>query len=319
MVSTHYNLRGRLTYTQSTAKANILNKQFASVYTKEDQTSIPSLHGESFPDIGTLYIESNGIEKLLSELNPHKATGPDNISSRFLKETAHYVAPLLTFIFQSSINQGKLPVDWKDAFVVPAYKKGSRIIAANYRPISLTSICCKILEYVIHSFIFIHIDSNNILCDHQHGFRPNHSCETRLIAEANDFSMCLNNGVHIDALFLDFAKAFDKVPHERLCYKLSHYGINGPLLLWIKDFLSDRSQQVVLEGKYSDSCPFLSGVPQGSVLAPLLFLLYINDISTNIQCTLRLYADDILILIYTSIKSLDDYNRLQHDLFLLQE
>ena len=122
---------------------------------------------------------------------------------------------------------------------------------------------------------------------------------------------------HIDALFLDFAKAFDKVPHERLCYKLSYYGINEPLLLWIKDFLSDRSQQVVLEGKYSDSCPVLSGVPQGTVLAPLLFLLYINDISSNIQCTLQLYADNILI--YTTIKSLDDYNRLQHDLFLLQE
>ena len=201
--------------------------------------------------------------------------------------------------------------------MVPAYKKGSRTTAANYRPISLTSICCKILEHVIHSFIFLHIDSNNILCDHQHGFRPNHSCKTQLIAAANDFSMCLNNGGHIDALFLDFAKAFDKVPHERLCYKLSHYGINGPLLLWIKDILSDRSQQVVLEGKYSDFCPVLSGILQSTVLAPLLFLLYINDISTNIQCTLRLYADDILI--YAAIKSLDEYNRLQHDLFLLQE
>ena len=92
----------------------------------------------------------------------------------FLKETAHYIAPLLIFIFQSSINQGKLPVDWKDAFVVPAYKKGRRTTAANYRPISLTSICCKILEHVIHSFIFLHIDSNKILCDHQHGFQPNH-------------------------------------------------------------------------------------------------------------------------------------------------
>ena len=131
--------------------------------------------------------------------------------------------------------------------------------------------------------------------------------------------MCLNHGGHIDALLLDFSKAFDKVPHERLCYKLSYYGIriNGPLLSWIKDFLSGRSQQVVLEGAYSDSCPVLSGVLQGTVLAPLLFLLYINDISSNIQCTLQLYADDILI--YTTVKSLDDYKRLQHDLFLLQE
>ena len=147
----------------------------------------------------------------------------------------------------------------------PAYKKGSRTIVANYRPISLTSICCKILEHVIHSFIFLHIDSNKILCYHQRGFRPNHSCETQVIAATNDFSMCLNNGGHIDALFLDFAKAFNKVPHERLCYKLSYYGINGLLLLWIKDFLSDRSQQVVLEGKYSDSCPVLFKIPPARV------------------------------------------------------
>ena len=197
-------------------------------------------------------------------------------------------------------------------------KKGSRDDTANYRPICLMSICCKILEHIIHSFIFSHIDSNKVLCDHQHGFRSNHGCETQLIAAANDFTICLNNGEHIDALFLDFAKTFDEVPHERVCYKLSYYGIYGTLLLWIKDFLSNRTKKVVLEGKYSDSCPDLSGIPQDTVLAPLLFFLYINDISNHIQCTLWLYTDDILI--YTTVKSLLNYcSFLQHDLFLLQE
>ena len=161
---------------------------------------------------------------------------------------------------------------------------------------------CKVLEHIIHSsIIYSHLEKFSILsllCDNQHGFRTKRSCETQLIGVINDFQNCLNSGSHIDALFLDFAKAFNKVSHIKLCHKLSFYGINGNLLSWIKDFLSKCSQSVILEGKISSSHPVLSGVPQGTVLAPLLFLLYINDIIEPIKSTIRLYADDILMYSY---------------------
>ena len=305
------------TYTDSAAKANILNNQFVSVFTKDDHSTLPIMGGNPIPDIEQLSIGVNGVYNLLVNIDPHKATGPDGIPSRLLKETAYQMAPLLTFIFQSSLDQGKLPSDWKIANITPLYKKGSRTDLSNFRPISLTSVCCKVLEHIIHSSIYSHLEKYSILCDNQHGFRTKRSCETQLIGVINDFQNCLNSGSHIDALFLDFAKAFDEVSHIKLCHKLSFYGINGNLLSWIKDFLLERSQSVILEGKISSSHPVLSGVPQGTVLAPLLFLLYINDIIEPIKSTIRLYADDILM--YRVIDSVDDHYNLQRDLTSLEK
>jgi len=134
----------------------------------------------------------------------------------------------------------------------------------------------------------------------------------------NDFTKALNFGEQIDALFLDFSKVFDKVPHERLYLKLLHCGVNGNLLNWIKSFLQGRSQSVVIDGVNSKPSPVLSGVPQGTVLAPLLFLIFINDIVKDLHCTVKLYADDILIILYATIGSPEDCLRLQSDLALLQ-
>ena len=189
-----------------------------------------------------------------------------HIPSRFLKEFAQQIAPALMLIFQSSINQGKLPHDWKIANITPIHKKNNCADPTNYRPILLTSICCKTIEHITYSSIFSHLEKHNLLCYSQHGFRTNRSCETQLLGAINDFQLCLNSGGHINALFLDFAKAFDKVCHSKLYYKLSSYSINGEVLSWIKDYLTDRSQTVVLEGKSSSPKPVLSGVPQGSVL-----------------------------------------------------
>lgn len=227
------------------------------------------------------------------------------------------MAPLLTFIFQSSLKQGKLPSDWKLAYISPIHKKGTKSDPSNYRPISLTSVCSKTLEHIISSAIFTHLDNHNILSHNQHGFRARRSCETQLIGAITDFQQCLHNGKHIDALFLDFSKAFDKVSHNKLCLKLSYYGINGQLLMWIKDYLSDRYQSVVLDGIYTELHPVISGVPQGTVLAPLFFLLYINDISDSINSTIRLYADDVLI--YRTIDSENDCITLQDDIVKLQQ
>ena len=303
-------------YTDSTDKADILNNHFSSVFTEEDLDSLLTIHGSHTPDISTSDINPIGVQKLLEDLDIHKASGPDNTPSRLLKETASLMAPLLTLIFQASIQQGTVPDEWKKANVVPIDKKGSRSDPGNYRPVSLTSICCKTLEHIIYSFIFTHLNKYNILCDNQHGFRSKRSCETQLLGAVNDFAKALNSGEQIDALFLDFSKAFDKVPHERLCHKLSHYGINGHLLDWIKSFLTDRTQSVVIDGENSCPSTVLSGVPQGTVLAPLLFLIFINDITQDLQCTVRLYADDILI--YNIIHFPNDSEHLQQDLCTLQ-
>ena len=142
----------------------------------------------------------------------------------------------------------KIPLDWNSALVTPVFKKGNRSTPANYRPISLTSIVCKILDHIIHTSVISHFERNNILTDCQHGFRKRRSCETQLIRTINDLARGLNDKQQIDAVLLDFSKAFDRVPHQRLLLKLKHYGVRGNILSWIEDFLSARTQKVIIEG-----------------------------------------------------------------------
>ena len=197
-------------------------------------------------------------------------------------------------IFQASLNQGALPHIWKSGAIVPVYKKGSRTECSNYRPISLTCICSKILEHINVFNISEHLATHHVLCDEQHGFRHRRCCESQLISTIDDFASCLNKGGQCDVLFLDFSKAFDRVPHSRLLYKLNHYGIRGPLLKWLESFLTNCSQHVILNNRSSHETNVISGVPQGTVLVPLLFLLYINDLPQCDCNRIKLYADDVL-------------------------
>jgi hypothetical protein len=308
--------RNGVAYSDNKTKAEILNDQFVSVFSKEDET-IPDLGHSNHPTLPPITVECSGVRKLLRDINPHKASGPDKISSQFLKESADELAPALTHIFQQSINQGRIPSDWRNALITPLFKKGDKSQPANYRPISLTSVCCKLLEHIIHSNIITFLDENGILNDAQHGFRKRRSCESQLILTINDLAKGLDAGSQIDAILLDFSKAFDKVPHRRLMAKLHHYGIRGTTHAWIQDFLKDRTQQVVLEGEVSAVAPVTSGVPQGTVLGPLLFLVYINDLPDCVTATTRLFADDSLV--YRTIKTPDDCRKLQEDLDRLQE
>ena len=165
------------------------------------------------------------MKKLLDSQNPHKASGSDQLTPRFLKEMAPSITPALTLIFQASFDQGQVPEDWKRANVTPLFKKGDKSKAANYRPVSLTSTCCKVMEHIVHSYLMNFLESNNILSDYQHGFRKKRSCETQLHVTVHDLAAGLDRHQQIDAILFDFSKAFDKVLHNCLTTKLHHYGI----------------------------------------------------------------------------------------------
>ena len=298
-------------------QAETLNNQFSSVYTKEGDTPLPEMGTSPHPDSPNISITLNGVEKLLNKINPHKATGPDEIPTRLLKEASYEIAPIITLLFQASLKQGTLPKDWLKANMVPAFKKGDRGKPENYRPISLTSVLCKIMEHIVHSQIMKHFENYSILTDAQHGFRKQRSCESQLLIAIHDLARTLEEGGQMDCIMLDFSKAFDKVPHKRLLHKLHYYGVRGETLNWIQAFLSSRTQTVLVNGKQSKQAPVLSGVPQGTVLGPLLFLAYINDMPECVSSDLRLFADDSLL--YRRIKSVEDATILQQDLDKLQE
>ena len=234
-----------------------------------------------------------------------------------LKECSNEISPTLALIYNESLARGDVPDEWRQANVSPVFKKGEKYDAANYRPVSLTCICCKTLEHILVSNINKHLALDSILVDCQHGFRSQRSCETQLVQFVHDIISNLDGAVNrghkqTDLIIMDFAKAFDKVPHRRLLHKLEYYGIRGSTHKWINSWPSGRTQQVVLDGQASDPVPVLSGVPQGSVLSPVLFLIFINDMLDNIRSSVRLFADDCVL--YRYIHSLQDCLTLQEDL-----
>lgn len=209
-----------------------------------------------------------------------------------------------------------VPQDFRDAIVVPLHKKGSRDKAENYRPISLTSIIGKIFESIIKDSIARFLKENNLIRDSQHGFTSERSCLTNLLDFIENVTRELDNGNCVDVLYLDFAKAFDKVPHKRLLSKLEAHGITGNILRWVDSWLSNRRQKVSVEGELSEWAAVKSGVPQGSVLGPLLFLIYINDIDQDIVSKFSKFADDSKVA--KIVNNLDDAEILRNDIVKLQ-
>ena len=289
--------------------ASVLCDYFCSTFVREaDCDSIGNPQDNEF----TLSVTRDDVFKSLSNLRPDKSPGPDNIHPMLLRETAQNIAEPLTLIFQKSVEDGRVPDEWKRANITPIYKKGPKCQAENYRPISLTSCVCKILESIIKAQMTAYLDNKKVISDRQHGFVSGRSCLTNLLEVFEDWTKSLDEGYGIDVIYLDYKKAFDTVPHQRLLQKLQLFGFGGDLLRWIESFLTGRTMRVVVNGSSSSWMRVLSGVPQGSVLGPLLFLLYVNDLPDWIKTNIRIFADDTKI--WTRITSVKDSECLQRDL-----
>ena len=262
--------------------------------------------------LSTIDVTASKVMYQLSQLDETKAPGPDGIPATILSRCAEELSHPLSVLYQKSLEEGRLPKEWKLARISPIYKKGSKRKPENYRPVSLTSQTCKILERIIRSHITEHLEIHELLSEHQHGFVRKKSCLTNLLESLEKWKTIVDEGAPVDIVYCDFRKAFDTVPHNRLIKKLSAYGLKGQLLAWLGDFLQDRWQQVTVGKSESNPVRVTSGVPQGSVLGPVLFVLYVNELPELVQSHMKMFADDVKV--FRGISNSSDQSALQDDL-----
>lgn len=275
------------------AKANLLNNYFCSISTIDDSNHDPPdlpLRTDSL--LQNIVISEQDIKDILLNLQTGKACGDDIISHEMLKSTAETICKPLSILFNYSLRMCKFPCTWKIARVMPLFKKDDKSIPSNYRPISLLSCIGKVMERAVYKYVYNYIFEHSLLCSHQSGFLRGHSTVFQLLEMYHQICKNLDDRCPTILIFCDISKAFDRVWHAGLVSKLRSYGVSGDLLSWVIDYISNRKQYVFINSECSERKLIKAGVPQGSVLGPLLFLLYINDITDNLDSLARLFADD---------------------------
>ena len=246
---------------------------------------------------GLSTVTESAVYKLISTVNTKKATGLDGISAKFIRDGCSVIASPITHILNLSLSQSTVPNAFKEARVVPLYKKGGRGEVGNYRPVSILPVVSKIFERIVYDQLSKHLDKHNILYKYQSGFRKSYSTETALIDLSDRIKFSMDNGLYTGMVMIDLQKAFDTVNHAIMSDKLGAIGCDDGSVKWFNSYLSNRSQYIDIKGTLSDRGEVTCGIPQGSILGPLLFLIYVNDMESAVDCDLLLYADDSALLI----------------------
>ena len=262
--------------------------------------------------MGQLVVTPEVVVSKINNMKENKSPGVDGLAPKILKETVDKINTPLAHVFNMSLQERTVPFEWKEANIIPLFKKGSRNKSVNYRTVSLSSVMCKLLETIIRDHMMDFLIKHKLINPSHHGFLKAKSCLTNLLCFLEEITKWVDDGSPVDVINLDFQKAFDKVPHQRLLFKLKSHGMGNSLIHSIEQWLTDRRQRVVVDGEVSSWKSILSGVPQGSLLGPILFLVYINDLEEGVTGNILKFADDTKL--FRKVKGIGDKQNLQDDI-----